>query len=107
FLERLSLMRMNTDISAMMTVDPTWRIAVVASSYYKEAIDALVAGATETLMAAGIPEGHISVHRVAGSFEVPLIGSALAKAKRIDALIGLGIIVEGQTHHARLLAEES
>ena len=40
-----------------------------------------------------------------GSFEIPLIGAALAEQGAVDALIGFGIIVEGETHHARLLAD--
>jgi 6,7-dimethyl-8-ribityllumazine synthase len=46
-------------------------------------------------------------HSAPGSFEVPLIGKALAESGKVDALIGLGIIVEGQTHHARLLADNA
>lgn len=87
--------------------DPAWRIAIVASSFYADEMQSLIGGARESLMAAGIPEAQISIHRVPGSFEVPLIGAALAEAKKADALIGLGIIVEGETHHADLLARES
>lgn len=86
-------------------IDPSWRIGIIASSYYKEEIDALVAGAIEVLEAAGIPAKNIERFHAPGSFEIPLIGSAVAKAKKVDALIGLGIIVEGETDHARLLSE--
>lgn len=87
-------------------IDPSWRIGIIASSYYKEEIDALAASATETLMTAGIAKKNIERFDAPGSFEIPLIGSALAEAKNIDALIGFGIIVEGETQHARLLAEQ-
>ncbi len=86
-------------------IDPAWRIGIIHSSYYKEEIDALVAGAVEVLTAAGVPASNISVHPAPGSFEIPLLGAALADAKKVDALIGLGIIVEGEPQHARLLAE--
>lgn len=86
-------------------INPGWRIGLVCSSYYKEEIEKLVDGARQILEQAGIPPSHISLHWVPGSFEIPLIGAALAKADAVDALIGLGIIVEGQTEHARLLAE--
>lgn len=86
-------------------IDPAWRIAIVASFYYKEEMDGLVAGAKEVLREAGIPEANVAVWEASGSFEVPLIGAELAHAKAADALIGFGIIVEGKTHHARLLAE--
>lgn len=85
-------------------VNPGWRIAIVHSSYYPEEVSQLVEAARKTLEDAGIPRTNISVHPVAGSFEIPLIGAALLEAKGADALIGLGVIVEGETHHADLIA---
>jgi 6,7-dimethyl-8-ribityllumazine synthase len=89
----------------MPKADPAWKIGIVASYYYKEEMEGLVAGAKEALLEAGLPEANILLHEASGSFEVPLIGAALAESKKVDALIGFGIIVEGKTHHARLLAE--
>ncbi len=94
-------------IAAMASAQPSWRIGIVYSSFYKTEIDSMVKAAVETLVQASIPAGNISRHEAAGSFEIPLIGAALAKAKKADALIALGIIVEGETHHARLLAEQA
>lgn len=67
----------------------------------------MVDAAESVLVSSGIYKENISVHTVPGSFEIPLVGSALAKSGKVDALIGLGIIVEGETQHARLLAEQS
>ncbi len=85
-------------------IDKKWRIGIVTASFYKAESDQLVQGAKKLLIAAGIPDKNISVYEVPGSFEVPLIGAALAEKKAVDALIAFGIIVEGETHHARLLA---
>ena len=90
-----------------MSLRPPWRIGIVYSSFYKEEIDTMLNGAMHLLKECGIEEANITLHPAPGSFEIPLIGSALAKADAVDALIGLGIIVEGQTHHARLIAEET
>lgn len=86
--------------------DPAWKIGIVASYYYKEEMDGLVAGAKEALKEAGLPDENVSLWEASGSFEVPLIGAALADAGQVDALIGFGIIVEGKTQHARLLADQ-
>ena len=99
-------MRISTSAN-IGTVDPSWRIGIVYSSFYTEEVEALVASAGVSLQEAGIPSKNITMHPAAGSFEVPLIGAALAEHKKVDALIGLGIIVEGETHHAALLAEET
>ncbi len=98
---------MQTDSPAPPPADPSWRIGIVASCFYKEETAALVAGAREALESAGVPEENILVHDAAGSFEIPLIGRALADAGHVDALIGIGIIVQGETYHADLLAAES
>ncbi len=98
-------MKQQSPSSPPPKVDPAWRIGIVHSSYYKEEVTALVGSAREALIEAGIPADHISLHTAYGSFEVPLIGAALARAKEVDALIGIGIIVEGETHHAALLAQ--
>ena len=93
------------DIGIQKGIDPNWRIAIIHATYYKEEIAALVESASSALKKAGIPEKNIALYEVHGSFEIPLIGAALADAKAADALIGLGIIVQGQTRHADLLAE--
>jgi 6,7-dimethyl-8-ribityllumazine synthase len=35
------------------------------------------------------------------------VGSVLASQRDVDALIGIGIIVQGETHHAELIAESA
>ncbi len=87
--------------------DPAFRVGIVYSSFYKEEIESMVETAKETLRLAGIPEKQIALHEVAGSWEVPLVGMALADGGNVDGLIGLGIIVKGETHHDELLARES
>ncbi|PIR53126.1 6,7-dimethyl-8-ribityllumazine synthase [Candidatus Peregrinibacteria bacterium CG10_big_fil_rev_8_21_14_0_10_49_10] len=89
------------------TVNPQWRVGIVASSFYKEERDAMVEGAQSVFAEAGMAQKNITVHYAAGSFEVPLIGCALAEAGKVDALLGLGIILQGETHHAELLAEQA
>jgi len=86
--------------------DPDWRIAVVHSSFYPEETGRLVAGAVRALREAGIPERNISLCPVPGAFEIPVVGRALAEAGAADGMIALGIVVEGETHHARLVAQQ-
>ncbi|MFH0770258.1 MAG: 6,7-dimethyl-8-ribityllumazine synthase [Candidatus Peregrinibacteria bacterium] len=77
------------------------------SSYYPAEVQAMVRSARSSLMRLGVSAKNISVHPVSGSFEIPLLGSALVHTKKVDALIGLGIIVAGKTHHAELIARET
>ena len=89
------------------SVHPFWRIGIVHSSFYREEVETLVAGARTVLEQAGVHPSAIRTYAVPGSFEIPLIGEALAQAREVDGLIGLGIIVQGETHHAELIAAEA
>ncbi|TSC79945.1 MAG: 6,7-dimethyl-8-ribityllumazine synthase [Candidatus Peregrinibacteria bacterium Gr01-1014_25] len=100
-------MRTTPPSTDLPNADPAWRIGIVYATYYKEEIAGLVDAATATLREAGVLEANVTLHPAPGSFEVPLIGRALADAKAVDALIGFGIIVQGETKHADLLATES
>lgn len=88
-------------------VDPTWRIGLVLGRYYPEQMGVLEEGALSMLHELGIP--HQNVHRAqaVGSFEIPLIATRLVAERKVDAVIALSIIVEGETHHARLVAEQA
>ena len=87
-------------------IDPGWRIGIVHASFYKEEVDAMVSDAIVVLTEAGIPKKNIPVHAAPGSFEIPLIGRELAEQGKVDALLAFGIIVQGETKHADLLAAE-
>ncbi len=87
-------------------VDPDWRIAIARSVWYDELTMQMVKDATETLVAAGIKPDNIRVIDSPGSYELPLLckGALLAGA---DGCIAFGIIVQGNTHHAGLVADQS
>ena len=51
------------------------------------------------------PAANIVLIWTPGSFEIPLFVQAVADLKRFQAIIALGVIVEGETEHARLIAE--
>lgn len=93
--------------SKAVKVNPKWKIGIVASEFYPKEMMSLIKGAHDTLLKAGIKEKNIVIHRIPGSFEIPLIGAALAKKKKVHALIGIGIVVKGETKHADLIAKEA
>jgi 6,7-dimethyl-8-ribityllumazine synthase len=79
-------------------------VAVVASLYNPVLVDGLVAHFQEELLAI-CPDATITVHRVPGSFEVPL-GVELAASKRdCDAVAAFGVLLQGATAHATLVAQ--
>lgn len=94
-------------IEVPKNIDPMWRIGIVHSSFYLEEVNELVASAVNTLEKEGVKRECISIHSVAGSFEIPLVGAALADTGDVDALIGFGIVVQGETQHAQAIVTQT
>lgn len=71
------------------------RVVIVASSWHDVIMDGLIAGAERVIKAAGVtPE----LHRVPGSFELPIAARAAAMSGA-DAVVALGVIIRGGTPH--------
>jgi len=78
--------------------------AIVASKFNQEFVQALVDNAHSELSA--LEQGaNIVLVWTPGSFEIPLFVQATAELGRFQAIIALGVILEGETDHARLIAE--
>jgi 6,7-dimethyl-8-ribityllumazine synthase len=75
-------------------------VAIVASKWNTEVMEALLEGAKRTLLAAGLSEKHVLVYRVPGSYELPLGAQfAIEGNPGLDAVICLGCVVQGETRH--------
>ncbi|MFI6450724.1 6,7-dimethyl-8-ribityllumazine synthase [Streptosporangium amethystogenes] len=69
-------------------------VGIVAARWHEEITDQLVARAVR----AGEDSGAaVTVVRVAGSLEIPVVVQALAK--RCDAVVALGAVIRGETAH--------
>jgi 6,7-dimethyl-8-ribityllumazine synthase len=79
------------------------RIAIVASEYNRSYVDGLVRFASEEL-AAIAPEAKLTNVRVPGSFEIPIAVQAVAKYHKPDVILAFGLIFDGETLHASLIA---
>jgi 6,7-dimethyl-8-ribityllumazine synthase len=79
------------------------RFAIVAGRYNQRYSDELVARASRALRTAGAKNKDITVIRVPGAFEVPVVVSKLAAGRDFDAIIALGVIIRGETAHADLI----
>ena len=78
--------------------------AIIASQYNPEFVAGLVDHARKELEAIS-PTFSIIVHEVPGAFEIPLVAQEVATRGGIDAIIALGVIIEGETQHAYLIAK--
>jgi 6,7-dimethyl-8-ribityllumazine synthase len=76
---------------------------IVASRFNTQYVDGLIDRATEELRTLA-PNATISLHRVPGSFEIPVIARELAVQHQVDAIIACGVILRGETNHAENLS---
>jgi 6,7-dimethyl-8-ribityllumazine synthase len=81
------------------------RFGIVAARYNGELADALVEHCVAGLCDAGASPKHIRVVRVPGSFEVTAAAYRLAQTRRYGCVIGLGVLLEGETRHADLIGQ--
>jgi 6,7-dimethyl-8-ribityllumazine synthase len=80
------------------------RFGIAAARYNTEFAGALLTHCLDTLTKAGADPGHVHVLRVPGSFEVSVAAARLARSGQFDCVIGLGVLLQGQTSHAQLIA---
>jgi 6,7-dimethyl-8-ribityllumazine synthase len=77
------------------------RFAIVVSRYNESITTRLVGGATETLLAAGLPSESMDIVWVPGAFELPIVAARLARSGRYVAVLCLGAVIRGETSHDR------
>jgi len=77
---------------------------LVASQFNAEYVQGLVNHCTEELRSLA-PASNVSLILVPGAFEIPLVVREVALKKSADAIIALGVILEGDTAHARQLGD--
>lgn len=98
----------NVDFPDMgeMKADPAWSVAIVRSLWHGELTESLALSAKEALLSFGIDEKNIRIIDAPGSYELPLLCQA-ALQRGADAGIAFGVVVKGETHHARLIADSA
>jgi 6,7-dimethyl-8-ribityllumazine synthase len=76
---------------------------IVASQFNSEYVQGLVDHASKELRALA-PDATISVYRVPGAFEIPVVVRELAAEHKADAVVACGVILQGETNHAQNLS---
>lgn len=82
-----------------------FRIGIVAARFNATLVDALVNRAHAKLLNAGVPATAIRTVRVPGSHEVPWAAQQLAVSGGFDAVIGLGVLIAGDTNHHEMVGD--
>jgi 6,7-dimethyl-8-ribityllumazine synthase len=82
------------------------RVALVCGRFNDHVTTRLLDGARRGLDAAKVDDSDVTVEWVPGAFEIPLAAKAFAEAGQVDAVIGLGCVIRGETTHYETVAGE-
>jgi len=82
------------------------RIAIAVTRFNGFVTEALLNGALDTLRRSGIADGDVTVVRVPGCYEMPLVVDKLAASGDYDGIIALGCVIRGATAHFEYVAGE-
>ena len=75
------------------------KYAIVVARFNHFITDRLVEGCLDALKRHEVKDEEISLVRVPGAFEIPLVAKKLAKKDDVDAVICLGAVIRGDTPH--------
>ena len=82
------------------------RFCVVVTRWNSFVVDSLEAGAIDTLKRHGAKDADITVVRLPGAFEMPLVLEKIAQKGEYDAIVALGAVIRGGTPHFEYVAGE-
>ncbi len=82
------------------------KIAIVVARFNSFICEKLLEGALDSLIRSGVNDDDITVARVPGAFEIPLVVQKMAKTAKYDAIIAIGVVIRGATPHFDFVAGE-
>ena len=81
--------------------------AVLAARFNDFIVERLIGGAVDYLLRHGADPSRITIIRVPGAYEMPLVCQKLAKSGDYDAIVALGAVIRGATPHFDFVATEA
>ncbi len=83
-----------------------FKIGIVVSRFNSFISERLLEGALEALEKMGAQDADLTVYKVPGSFEVPLVAKKIARAGKADGILCIGALIRGDTPHFDFLGAE-
>ena len=80
------------------------RVGIIVSEWNRDITDKLLEGCEQTLKKSGAKKKNIMQVNVPGSFELPSAAKILVEHKKLDAVICLGCIIQGETRHFEFIS---
>lgn len=83
------------------------KVAIVATRFNDFIVDRLVGGALDYLERHGLDASGITLVRIPGAFELPLICQKLGASQKYDGILALGAVIRGGTPHFDYVCAEA
>lgn len=81
------------------------RFGIVVSEWNPKITEGLYSGAEEALLDCGVDKGDIIRWDVPGSFELTFGAKKMMKSRKVDAVIAIGSVIQGETKHFDFVCE--
>src|SRR3989344_6620817 len=82
------------------------KIAIVRAQFNGQLTESLEKHCLATLLDHGLKKDQILQFQVPGSLEIPIVAQNIAKAKKADIIIALGVVIKGDTYHFEIVINE-
>jgi 6,7-dimethyl-8-ribityllumazine synthase len=82
------------------------KVALIVSRFNEFIAARLMEGAVDCLQRHEVADKDITVVRVPGSYEIPLVAKQLGVSNKFDAVVCLGAVIRGETPHFDYVAAE-
>lgn len=90
-----------------LIVAKSTRFALIATRFNDFLVSKLVDGALDAIVRHGGDPALVTITRVPGAWELPLVTARLADSGQFDAIVALGAVIRGSTPHFDYVAGEA
>jgi len=82
------------------------KVGLIVARFNSFICDRLLEGAIDTLQRHGADDKDLTIVKVPGAFEIPLVAGKMAASGKYDAVICLGAVIRGATPHFDYVSSE-
>lgn len=83
------------------------KVAILATRFNDFVVDRLIGGAVDYLARHGASRDDLTIIRIPGAFEMPVVCKRLAASGKYDGILALGAVIRGATPHFDFVASEA
>lgn len=82
-----------------------YHVGIVQATFNNDITDKILEYTLNKLKEYKVSTKNITIHKVPGSVEIPVVLQAMVKSKKYDVLIAIGAVIKGKTDHYHFVAK--